>query len=316
MTEWNTKHLPVSDGPWITIGSFDGVHLGHQKLINHLVDSARKAATRSVVITFFPNPAAFLKHIESPFYLTSPEEKEDLLLSTGVHSILTLHFDEAVSRQTPLEFISMLHTQLHFSHLLFGFDFRLGAGREGDIQLLKALGKEMGFSAHAIKPVKYQGHIVSSSRIRSAISDGNILSANAMLRHTFSIEGEVIHGDGRGKHLGLPTANLKIWGKQLLPANGVYAAYTKIGDLHHPSVVSIGYRPTFYQSPTIRTIEDHILDFSGQIYGKQIKIQFIEKLRPEKKYDSVDKLMEQIRDDIITSREILSNDKTPADISA
>jgi len=316
MTERNTKRLTVSDGPWITIGSFDGVHLGHQKLINHLVDGARKAATHPLVVTFYPNPSVFLKHIESPFYLTSIEEKEGLLLPTGVHSILTLHFDQAVSHQTPLEFISMLHVQLHFSHLLFGFDFRLGAGREGDIQLLETLGKEMGFSVYAINPVKYRGHIVSSSRIRSAISDGDILSANAMLGYTFSIEGEVIHGDGRGKHIGLPTANLKVWDKQLLPANGVYAAYTMIGDLRHPSVVSIGYRPTFYQSPTIRTIEDHILDFSGQIYGEQIKIQFIEKLRPEKKYDSVDKLMEQIREDIINTREILSNDKTPADISA
>ena len=316
MTERNIKRLSSSNGHWITIGSFDGVHLGHQKLINQLVDGARKAATHPLVVTFFPNPVVFLKHIESPFYLTSTEEKEDMLLSAGIHSILTLHFDEEVSRQTPLEFISMLHAQLHFSHLLFGFDFRLGAGREGDIQLLEALGEEMGFSAQAIKPIKYQGLIISSSRIRNSIRNGYIQSANAMLGHIFSIKGKVVHGDGRGKHIGLPTANLKVWDKQLLPTNGVYAAYTMIGDLRHPSVVSIGYRPTFYQSQTIRTIEDHILDFSGQIYGEQIKIQFIEKLRPEKKYDSVDKLMEQIREDIINTREILSNDKTPADISA
>jgi len=315
MTERNKKHLPSVNGLWITIGSFDGVHLGHQELIHQLVDGSRRANTHSALITFFPHPAVYLRQIESPFYLTSPEEKEKLLLSTGIYSILTLHFDRAVSQQSPREFISMLYEQFHFSHLLLGFNFRMGAGQKGDIHLLEELGKEMNFSIQAIEPIKYHGHIVSSSRIRNHISNGDIQLANSMLGYAFSIKGEVVHGDGRGKHIGLPTANLKVWGKQLLPANGVYAAYTVIDNVRHPSVVSIGYRPTFYQSPTLQTIEAHILGFSGQIYEEQIKIHFIERLRREEKYDSVGELMEQIRKDIIDTKEILSNDKTSPDIS-
>ena len=202
---------------WITIGSFDGIHLGHQKIIDNLVKGAKKNGVPSIVITFYPHPAVHIRNITDPYYLTSPEEKDQILSKLGVNSVLTMHFDHSVSQLSPRDFINTLHRQLKFTCLLVGYDFRLGTDREGDLKTLEYLGDEMGFCVQAIKPFQKQSKPISSSIIRSALKKGDLSTANTMLGYPYSIEGIVGHGDGRGKHIGIPTANLSVWKKKLLP---------------------------------------------------------------------------------------------------
>ncbi|MCD6576549.1 MAG: bifunctional riboflavin kinase/FAD synthetase [Anaerolineaceae bacterium] len=303
-------------GTWLTIGSFDGVHLGHQKIINYLVEGAKAANVPSTVITFYPHPAVYLKNITKPYYLTSPEEKDLILSGLGVDSILTVYFNQFISRLSPRDFISTLHRQLKFTCLLVGYDFRMGAGREGDLKRLEYLGTKMGFCVRNIKPLQRQSIPISSSMVRASLKEGDLSTANDMLGYPYSIRGEVVHGDGRGKHIGIPTANLSVWGKKLLPEEGVYAAFAFINGRRFLTVVSIGFRPTFYEMPEKQTIEAHILGFSDQIYGRQIKLQFILRLREEKKFRSVGKLMKQIRKDISDAEEVLTNVTTSTDISS
>ena len=301
---------------WITIGSFDGIHLGHQKIITNLVEGAKRADVPSIVITFFPHPTAHIKNITDPYYLTSPEEKDRILSKLGVNSILTVHFNDSISRLSPQDFISTLHRQLKFSCLLVGYDFRLGADRKGDLKRLEDLGNKTGFCVRAIAPLQQRSKPISSSIIRVALKNGDPSTANTILGYPYSIEGTVVHGDGRGKHIGIPTANLSLWEKKLLPAKGVYAAFALLKRKRFPAVVSIGFRPTFYEISEQQTVEAHIINFSDQIYGMRIKLQFISRLRQEKKYGSVNELMEQIRIDISDAEEALTNDTTPTDISS
>ncbi len=303
-------------GAWITIGSFDGIHLGHQKIIKYLIEGAKKTDAPSIVITFYPHPTVYIKNITGPYYLTLPEEKDRILSKLGVDSILTMYFDHSISRLSPQDFISSLHHQLKFTCLLAGYDFRLGADREGDLKRLEYLGNKMGFCVRAITPLTQKSKPISSSIIRVALKNGDLSTANILLGYPYSIEGTVVHGDGRGKHIGIPTANLSVWEEKLLPRGGVYAAFAFINKKRFPAVISIGFRPTFYDIPEQQTIEAHILNFTDQIYGMQIKLQFISQLRQEKKFGSVNELMEQIRKDISNAEEVLTNDTTPEDISS
>jgi riboflavin kinase/FMN adenylyltransferase len=301
-------------GAWITIGSFDGVHLGHQKIINNLVEGAKRISVPSIVVTFFPHPATHIQNITDPYYLTSPEEKDQILSRLGINSILTVDFSHSISRLSPQDFISTLHHQLKFSCLLVGYNFRLGVGREGDLKKLKYLGNKMGFCVRTIAPLQQHSKLISSSIIRAALKKGDLSTANTILGYPYSIEGTVVHGDGRGKHIGIPTANLSVWKKKLLPAEGVYTAFALIDKKRVPAVVSIGFRPTFYKTSGQQTVETHILNFSDQIYGMQLKLQFISRLRQEKKFKSVNELIEQIRKDISDTKEVLTNDTTPTGI--
>jgi riboflavin kinase/FMN adenylyltransferase len=199
---------------------------------------------------------------------------------------------------------------------LVGYDFRLGADRKGGLKMLEYFGDKMGFCVRAIKPLQKQSKPISSSVIRSALKRGDLSTVNTLLGYPYSTEGTVVHGDGRGKHIGIPTANLSVWEKKLLPSEGVYAAFIYINKKRFPTVVSIGFRPTFYEIPEQQTIEAHILNFSDQIYGMKIKLQFISRLREEKKFRSVKELMKQVRKDISDAEEALSNDTTPTDISS
>jgi len=301
---------------WITVGSFDGIHLGHQKIIDILVKGANNSGAPSIIVTFFPHPAVCIRNITDPYYLTSPEEKDQILSKLGVSSVLTIRFDNSIAQLSPQDFISMLHCQLKFTCLLVGYDFHLGADREGDLKKLEYLGDKMGFCVRAIEPLRQRSKPISSSIIRSALKSGDLSTANTMLGYPYFIKGTVEHGDGRGKHIGIPTANISVWEKKLIPSEGVYAAYIYINKKKFPTVVSIGYRPTFYELPGQQTIEAHILNFSEQIYGMQIKLQFISRLREEKKFGSVKELMNQVRKDISDAEEALINDPTPSDISS
>jgi len=300
---------------WLTIGAFDGVHLGHQRILSLLDQGAACQNCMAYVVTFFPHPAVHLNAIKGNFYLSTPEEQDFLLSKWGADEIITFEFDHDFSRLSPRDFILKLLGRVSFSKLLIGYDFRMGADRAGDHAALKELGKEFGFAVEVVNPVMFENAPISSSRIRAALSSGRVEQANAMLGYAYAVSGEVVHGDGRGRHIGLPTANISPWPMKLIPATGVYAAFTEIDGEAHPSVISIGYRPTFYAGG-IPTFETHVLDFSDSIYGKTITAHFIARLRPEEKYDSVDALMAQIKCDIINAEEILSNATKPTRISA
>jgi riboflavin kinase / FMN adenylyltransferase len=316
MTDSISESRSSKKRAWVTIGSFDGVHNGHKELIDSLVEGSKRKDCVSTVVTFFPNPIVHLKGIEEPFYLTLPAEKDNILAKLGVDSILTIRFNHAVSRLSPKGFISILHKQLKFTNLIIGYDFRLGADRAGGFSTLEKLGQEMGFNVHLIDALMQDGQPVSSSRIRTAIKSGDLKIANRMLGYPYSITGRVVHGDGRGRKIGLPTANISTWKEKLLPENGVYAAYASLDGMKYPTVISIGVRPTFYDKPMGQTIEAHILNFKDQIYNKSITIEFISRLRDEIKYESVAALMEQVRKDIINTKEILKSEPTQENISS
>jgi len=303
-------------GAWITIGSFDGIHKGHQRIINKLVRGAHESGQKAVVITFYPSPAEVLGKKEPPFYLTSPEEKERILKKMGVDSILTLRFDRELSRMTAREFITMLHEQIHFSCLMIGYDFRLGAGREGDIHKLREIGKDLRYCVRAVDAVEKGKNPVSSTRIRDHLLEGKVEKAARHLGRFYEISGEVIHGDGRGKHIGLPTANIMPWIKKIIPATGVYAVFAELDGELLPGVVNIGHRPTFYEKPMERTIELHIMDFNRDIYGKEMRIFFVKCIRPEKKFESAKALMEEIHHDIKVAKKVLSDASTKKNLPA
>jgi len=292
---------------WITIGSFDGIHLGHQRIISNLVENAHADGSHTVLITFFPNPAVFLKKIQEAYYLTTPEEKEQLIYNLGIDLLRTLPFDQELAKTRAREFIHQLHTNLQFTNILVGSDFHFGVNREGDIHTLESLGKDLDFNVVKQVPIFESKKRVSSSQIRNLLKRGDVKRAALILGRHYSILGKVMHGDGRGKKLGIPTANISTWQRKLLPAQGVYVAIAHIGKNQRGAIVNIGTRPTFYQKTSIRTTEAYLLDWKEDFYGKQLNLEFICRLRPENKFDSANALMNQIHQDIQRSREILTH---------
>ena len=301
----NTENKTDYQGAWVTIGSFDGVHTGHQQIIKTLTEGAKAENSASVIVTFFPHPAKVLRPFPDPFYLTTPEEKDFMLTQLGLTSVLTLTFSRQLAGLTAFEFMKILHNQLKFSCLLIGYDFRLGANREGDLKKLREIGSELGYCVRAIEPLQLTSQVVSSSLIRKLISEGEITEANSLLGHTYTVSGEIVHGDGRGKHIGIPTANIEPWSEKLIPKIGVYAALADLDGKRHKAVVNIGRRPTFYAKSAIQTIEVHLLDFNRDAYGSTLNLNFIKRIRDEVKFDSAVDLMGQIRRDINESREVL-----------
>jgi len=309
-------HSYNTAGAWATIGSFDGVHLGHQSIIHTLVKESRQAGKPSIVVTFFPHPIKVLRDAGGPYYLTTPEEKNQILYNLGVDSVLTLHFNRSLSLQSSDSFIRVLHDHIPFSCLLIGYDFRLGANRDGDIHTLSALGKELGYCVRTVEPFLKTDQPVSSSRIRELIQSGEIRSANSLLGRPYSAGGRIIHGDARGRQLGMRTANLDIWSEKLLPGKGVYAAFAEVDNQRYQAVVNIGSRPTFFEIPALQTVEAHLLDFDREIYGQQMQLKFIQHIRPEKKFSNSDELMVQIKQDIQFAREVLTNEPKQTDLPA
>jgi riboflavin kinase / FMN adenylyltransferase len=295
------------EGSWVTIGSFDGVHLGHQAIIRRLVDGAHAQGLLAVIITFFPHPSKVLRGNGSPFYLTTPEERAEILAGLQVDLAVTLPFNKELASLTADEFIRLLSEHLNLKRLLVGHDFALGRGREGNFEVLGKLGQKYHYLLEGQSPLLVAGELVSSSRIRELISQGNVARAAEYLGRRFAVEGKVVPGDGRGRTIGIPTANLEIWGELLLPARGVYATLAHTGSIEIPSVTNIGIRPTFEnQSPQPR-VETHLLNFNRDLYGTILQLEFIDFLRPEQRFPSVQALVGQIQTDIKHAREVIPN---------
>jgi len=305
------QHYTSLDGvniqnTWLTIGSFDGVHLGHQQLIRELNNHAHQAGSKSCVLTFHPHPAVILRGRTGAFYLTTPTEKAELLDELGTDIVVTHPFTYEISQSTAREYVSNLIDHLGFRQLWVGYDFALGKGREGDVSYLNQLGAELGYNVHVIEPVISDGYIISSSQIRKLITDGNIAEANKLLGRTYRVVGEVVHGDGRGKEIGIPTANLETGNEKLIPAAGVYACQAQIFDEVWLAAVNIGTRPTFESTDQRSHVEAHILDYSNDLYTQKIALEFIARLRGEERFQSVEDLIQQVHADINQTREIIT----------
>lgn len=301
---------------WLTIGSFDGVHLGHQAIVRQLTAGAHAEGLPAVVLTFFPHPAVVLGKRNDPFYLSSPEEKAALLGELGVDVVVTHPFNLNVSLLSPNEFMSNVTAHLHPSHLMVGYDFALGRGRTGDVVALSKIGEELGYYLEVIQPVTSGSEVISSSQIRQALRDGNVEEAARLLGRPYAIRGEIIHGDGRGKSIGIPTANLQVWAERAIPKAGVYvcqATFELSGEekraqtgVAYGAVANVGVRPTFEKQAVAPRVEAHLLDFDRDLYGQQIRLTFLARLRDEQRFPDVQTLVKQIHADIERGKEFLS----------
>ena len=305
------QHLPSLEGvqvdnTWLTIGSFDGVHLGHQQIISELNQNAHAAGLRSVVLTFHPHPAVVLRGRSDAFYLTTPQEKVDLLDQLGVDIVITHPFTREISQSSARDFVSYLHGHLRFLQLWVGYDFALGRGREGNATYLRQLGPEIGYTLHLVEPVMNDGVAISSSQIRNLVKEGDIEKANKLLGRPYRVTGEVVHGDGRGKTIGIPTANLETGNEKLIPASGVYACRAIISGKDWPAAVNVGTRPTFESDDQRAHVEAHILDFSSDLYTQNVTLEFISRLRGDVRYQKVMDLIQQIQLDILQTRQIVN----------
>ncbi len=294
------------ENTWLTIGSFDGVHRGHQKIARKLAAGAHAQNAPAVVLAFYPHPSIVLQGHTFPFYLTSPEERASLLGEQGIDIVITCPFDRQVADTPAREFMQTLHQHLDINHLRVGYDFALGKDRQGDSHFLRQLGREWGYTLKKTRAVVANGDIISSSRIRFLLGAGKVQEAADLLNRNYSFPGEVVPGDHRGRGLGFPTANLKIWPHRAIPAAGVYVCRAHIGAKSWGAVTNIGVRPTFEREPVPPRVEAHLLDFEGDLYGQTIHLSFLSRLRGECKFSGPQKLIEQIQIDVQRAHQRLS----------
>jgi riboflavin kinase / FMN adenylyltransferase len=281
-------------GTWLSIGSFDGVHRGHQALIHNLVSGSHAENKPAILVTFFPHPASVLRNQHGPYYLTTLDERENLTNQFGVDEVITLSFSREIASISAFDFMSLLKEKLNLQCLLVGYNFALGRGRQGDLASLEQIGKQIGYHLQIIPPFEIGKVIISSSQIRTWLAEGDVGKAAEGLGRPYSMSGKVIHGDGRGHLLGFPTANLEIWPEKAVPSTGVYACWTWLGDRRWPAVVNIGYRPTFETHPVIPRLEAHLLDFQGDLYGKNLSLDFVAFIRGEQPFKSPELLKKQV----------------------
>lgn len=301
---YSLKDIDLATPSIVTIGVFDGVHLGHQRLVRRLVQEARESNRTSVVLTFFPHPDVVLRGVTGRYYLTSPEVRARLLLDMGVDLVITHAFNREISQIRATDFVEQLCTHLKMATLWVGPDFALGYRREGDVPFLRAQGAARGFTVETVElRLTTGGSVISSSSIREALTAGDVEQAAAWLGRPYRIVGEVVVGDRRGRTIGFPTANLRVWEEQLLPANGVYAGWAYWRGERLMAVANLGIQPTFDGAQM--KVEAHLLDFDRDIYGETLELAFVRWLRAEQRFNSVAELVEQIQRDAASGRAIL-----------
>ncbi|MFH1524889.1 MAG: bifunctional riboflavin kinase/FAD synthetase [Chloroflexota bacterium] len=291
---------------WLTIGIFDGVHRGHQEILRQLVSGAHEEGSPAVILTFSPHPAVVFGKKSDFKCLTTLDERIELLEAFDVDAVIIQTFDRTLANQTAEEFMGRVSRTLGLCSLFVGYDAALGRGREGDAARLTEIGKKLGYTVQVIPPLKDKAGVLSSTRIRAAVAAGDVSAAASDLGRYFFVTGPIVHGNGRGRTINIPTANIQIPMGKLIPANGIYATWARVGGKKYPAATSIGIRPTFTPEESVSHVEAHLLDFHQDIYGQEIKLEFVEYLRPEEKFPSVEDLLEQIHADIGRTRNILS----------
>ena len=287
----------------LTIGVFDGVHLGHKYLISTLLEQAKQRDLLAGVVTFQRHPQDLLSPQTRLPFLTDITERSQLLTNEGINEIIPLTFTKELAQLSALQFVSLLQKHLRMRGLVIGPDFSLGRNREGDTETLRKLGQEMNFSVTVVPPMRKNSESVSSTVIRKAISDGDMKKVTRLVGHPFSLHDRVVTGTGRGAKLNFPTANPEINPEQAIPPDGVYASWAFADGKKYRSMTNIGKCPTFGNYK--RTVEVYIIGYNGNLYGQELKIDIIERVRDERKFDSIKELTEQIAEDVKQGEVIL-----------
>jgi len=301
---------PITPYPVVAIGNFDGLHLGHQVLLKKTVQRAKEKKGTSVVLTFRPHPSAILSPNQPTQLLTPFEEKRDLIASCGIDVVLFVEFSKEFAHQTPTQFAqNLLSERVGCREVFVGEQFAFGKNRSGKVSDLVALGRQFGFEVFPQETVFLNNTLVSSSTIRELLQTGNVGLAAKMLSRPYALEGEVLHGDGAGKNLGFATANMNLPGR-IVPKEGIYAARTTLfGELFsHDSIVYIGSKPTFHEKGAVQ-IEVHLFDYDQDLYGKKLKVAFLEWIRADQKFENSTDLIKQMQRDTKKARLILSQKK-------
>ena len=294
-------------GSVVTIGAYDGLHLGHRSVIEEVRHLAATRNAASAMVTFDRHPAEVVRPESAPCRLTSLDQKLELLEATGIDVVFVVAFDEERSRETAEEFVDeVLLDGLHARAIVVGHDFHFGANRAGNVEMLQRLGAVHGFDVLGMRLVATGSEAVSSTRIRALLHAGEVAQAAALLGRPHEVRGTVMHGDARGRELGFPTANVAVPDGVCMPADGIYAAlYTTPDGVARPAAVSLGRRPTFYVDAKASLLEAYVLDFDGDLYDQPAVVGFVERLRGEQRFDHVDDLVEQMHADVAATRAAL-----------
>ncbi len=299
----------------VTIGNFDGVHLGHQAIIKQMVQEGRKHNHPVIVVTFYPNPLVIIKQIKAPFYLSTPIEKEEFLLDLGVDKVITLRFNQELANLSPEQFLFGLKRNLDLSVLVAGEDFVIGKDRSGTIPVIEKIGRAQSFLVRVVSRIENAGVSVSSTRVRESLDVGNVALARQLLGRPYRLTGIVTHGSDRGDKIGVPTANITHWEKKKLPSVGVYATLVHLNNDIYYGITNVGFRPTF-ENQSMVNVETWIFNFNGNIYGEIMSLDFIEKLRDEQKFATLDAFLNQIERDKKHAQRIFQNVKTETNLPA
>jgi riboflavin kinase/FMN adenylyltransferase len=292
------------ENSWLTVGVFDGVHRGHQRILKRLTAGAHEQGVPAVVLTFDPHPAKLFGRSEIRL-LTLPDERAELLGSFSVDIVVTHPFNQEVANTTAFDFMQHVKEHLGATHLVLGYDSTLGKNREGNTTRLREIGAELGYTVEVTPALSDESGVISSTEIRKLIEVGNVVEATRLMGHPYSLRGPVIHGDARGRTINVPTANIAYARDKMIPANGIYACWAYYDGQQHQAAINIGINPTFTPDKQIPNVEAHILDFRREIYGEEVTLEFVARLRNELRFDSVEKLLEQIWRDIEKTREVL-----------
>ncbi|MGH9321121.1 MAG: bifunctional riboflavin kinase/FAD synthetase [Vicinamibacteria bacterium] len=302
------SHYPdvdLRDGPRpaVTLGNFDGVHLGHQRAFELLVSRARALGAPAVALTFEPHPVSVLRPERAPKRILTPELKQEAVASQSIDHLVVIHFTKEFSQISAEEFVSrVLVEKLRAAEIVLGANFRFGHGRTGDIESLRKLGERFGFVVYLVEASEYRGEVISSSRIRRSLEEGEVGEAAAMLGRSYFFDGKIVQGAGRGRLMGFPTANIEVQG-DVLVGDGVYVTEAALGGETLPGMTHVGRRPTFGLED--RTVETHLFDFDRDIYGESIRLHFHHRIRGTVRFSSAEALEERLRRDREEARTFL-----------
>lgn len=304
-TYYNLDSIPkLAKDSVVTFGVFDGIHIGHQDVLEKVLERADATNLASVLLGFDPHPLSFLAPEKCPPVLMCLRKRVEILEQIGIDIAIFVNFNESIASMSPVTFVNTVLLDIcRAKHIVVGYACQFGKDREGNAQILETMGQGSDFDVTVVPPTQLNGLPVHSTRIREAIARGDLGLASQLLGRTYSLSGTIVRGDGRGKQLGFPTANIET-GEQLCPPNGVYAIRAKLADRLLDGVLNIGIRPTF--NGTKLQVESHLLNFDEMIYGETIEVFFIDKIRSERKFSNVEALVKQINRDISAADKILS----------
>jgi riboflavin kinase / FMN adenylyltransferase len=298
-------------GAVVTIGTFDGVHLGHRRVLDEIGERARRAGRRSVLVTFHPHPLRIVRPEAAPALLTTAVEKKEILAESGLDFAVFIPFTRALQQYPARRFVEeILLGRLGMQELVVGYDHGFGRGREGSVETMLALGEELGFAVDVVGAVEAGETAISSTRIRNALAEGDVVEAARGLGRPYTVQGVVGHGLELGRKLGFPTANIQVGDPdKLLPLEGVYAVRGLVGGRRVPGLLHLGPRPTFRGAPP--SVELHLLDWSGDLYGRTVRIEFCTRLREIRPFASAGALVEQMKRDALDGRAALAGERGP-----